>query len=134
MKADDAKGDFSFTAIKIAKGTNREIPLDIDDCRKYTAKEYAEETIEEMRDPIGFYQRTSKVKIIVDFGNNPGLAPKPRTACLMEYFDKKEDHANKSKRTRGNSCPAGYSLPEPTSLPIMTYIYKVMRHTFHDGQ
>lgn len=88
MKADDEKGDFSFTAIKVAKGTNREIPLDIFNSRKSTAQEYAEDAIEQMCDPIGFIQRTTNVKIKIDFGNNPELAPKPQTACLMEYFEK----------------------------------------------
>lgn len=91
MKADDENGDYSYTAIKIAKGTNKDIPLDIFNSRKSTAQEYAKDATEEMRDPIGYLQNNSEVKVKIDFGNNSGLVPQPKTACLMEYFEKTKE-------------------------------------------
>ena len=81
MKAEDSKGDYSFTASKIEKG-GEDIRLDIKGYKNIKPLELEKRKKEKAAHPI-----TDDMKnILIDIPKN--LIPKPTTVCFMEYFDK----------------------------------------------
>lgn len=82
MKADDTKGDYSFTAISITKGDGREISHDMSNRHEVSAKEMAERILLYSKDWVEYNNRYSDKKIYIsgfeDFMQS-------ETACLLEY-------------------------------------------------
>ncbi len=81
MKAEDAKGDYSFSAYKIEKGGDG-ISLDLKGCKEIKPEDLQKEIREHKANPFPDEMK----KIFVDVPKE--LIPEPKTACFMEYFGK----------------------------------------------
>lgn len=84
LKAQDAKGDFLFTAYKISKIKFDKSIFTTKRYKKITPKEFAEYLIFERKDPFAFVEAMTGIKTEI-YGNSSPFPPK--TACLLEYFD-----------------------------------------------
>ncbi len=81
MKAEDAKGDYSFTAYKIEKGEG-DILLALKGCKEINPIDLQKKIREQKANPLPDEMK----KAFMDIPE--GLIPQPTTACFMEYFDK----------------------------------------------
>ena len=86
LKAQDEKGDFSFTAFKIAKCDDEKIIFKTNGYSKTTPQQFAEDLIHSYKDLQDYDEATTGVKgkIYID---GKLWKPESKTACLMEYFD-----------------------------------------------
>ncbi len=84
LKAEDSEGDFSFTAYKIAKGSQKEIKMDLGNAKKVTFKELEKEVDNNMRHPL---EKLNSGKVTIDFSGAPELKPQPQTPCRMEIVE-----------------------------------------------
>ncbi len=84
LKADDLKGDFSFTAIGIKKNQNTEIKMRLKGLCKTTRKNFQEDMTEYRRDPNTFFNATHNVKAHRIYRDGQ-QKPSPQTPCFMEY-------------------------------------------------
>ena len=84
LKAEDANGDFSFTAIGIKKCENMSIKMSLKGFCKTSRKNYQEDVTEYRRDPEAFFNATHNVKIhrIYKDGQHK---PAPKTPCFLEH-------------------------------------------------
>lgn len=89
LKAEDTKGDFSFTAYKITKGLGKEIKADLKNAVKVKPQDLEQDMDDYMRHPLEYMYSVNKVK--ADYSNAPELAPKSRIPCRMESFAKKKN-------------------------------------------
>lgn len=81
MKAEDSKGDYSFTAFKIGKGGD-DISLDIQGYKNIKPLDLEKEKRERTAHPVSEDMK----KRMIDVPKY--LIPKPATACFIEYFEK----------------------------------------------
>lgn len=82
LKADDTKGDFSFTAFKISKGSGNPYKLELNRFKKIRPQDLEEDIREYMANP-------SLQDKGWDFSATPELAAKAKTACFIEYYNNK---------------------------------------------
>lgn len=83
LRAEDTKGDYSFTAFKVEKGQGEPIALDIKGFKEVNPAKWQKEIAESKKNPD--IEGIKKVCVnIPDY-----LLPKSSTACFMEYFDDK---------------------------------------------
>lgn len=86
LQAQDLKGDFSFTAFKIAKCEDEKITIKTNGYVKTTPRQFVEDMIHSYKDSQDYYEATTGVKgeIYID---GKLWKPESKTACLMEYFE-----------------------------------------------
>lgn len=84
LKAQDAKGDFLFTAYKISKTKFDKSIFTTKRYKKITPKEFAEYLIFDRKDSFAFIEAMTGIKTVIN-GKSSYFSPK--TACLLEYFD-----------------------------------------------
>ena len=88
LKADDAKGDFCFTAFKIAKGTQGTFSMSVDKATKVKPEELEQEVADYMKNPL---EKITGGRLKVENSDALGfLAIKPKTPCRLEIFAKRK--------------------------------------------
>lgn len=87
LKAEDSKGDFSFSAYKIKKGQEKDIKCEKTGFMKITARQMAKDLTEYYKDANAYYEAVTGRKTNVYIEGVEYKQPS-RTACLLEYFDK----------------------------------------------
>lgn len=87
LKAEDSKGDFSFSAYKIKKGKGTDIKCKTTGFMKITAQQMAKDLTEYFKDENAYYEAVTGRKMNVYIEGVEYKQPS-RTACLREYFDK----------------------------------------------